>query len=173
MEPIASKLKERLEFNWNERQHTIKSYATCEWISSVGAFVRWKESRQFSLLWIHGKSGSGKSILAAYIMEMLQAGARSTRINSHTCSSSLRTGQCDTHGPPASTVLYFLCGVQPAFETPSDILRGLIHQCLFLHRNNWKLQSIASSAATSFAQGHDIAALAYLLMELAAIVGGV
>jgi hypothetical protein len=170
--PLTSNMKDRFEFNCAEQEETTYLQPTCVWVNGSESFNRWRTSNQFSCLWIHGKSGSGKSFLAAYITKMLQSTHAQISWDDVSCASTTLSSNCDIEEPD-TTALYFLCGVQPALESPSSILGTLIDQLLSRHCRNWKLQAIAVRATKKLRAGGNIPELASLLVELTAIVGGV
>ena len=45
---------------------------TGEWLVQHPDFLRWRDSKMSSLLWVHGKAGSGKSHLAAKVVHDIQ-----------------------------------------------------------------------------------------------------
>ena len=88
---------------------------TCQWILSNSQYRDWSLQKDPCLLWIIGDSGSGKTILSAYLLEYLSAGE---------LSPSLR-----------STLCYFFC--DDKIDTQRDgkaILRSIIHQLLVRRR---------------------------------------
>ncbi|TGO61109.1 hypothetical protein BOTNAR_0134g00070 [Botryotinia narcissicola] len=44
---------------------------TCEWVLTNPQYVRWSSEKEACLLWVSGNSGSGKTILLAFLLENL------------------------------------------------------------------------------------------------------
>ena len=170
--PLTSSMKDRFEFNCSEQERTAALRSTCSWLSGADPYTSWRDDNNFSFLWIHGKSGSGKSILAAYIARTLQSKHAQIDWDDICCSAKLFESTCDTLLSD-STMVYFLCGSQPALETPSSMLGTLIDQVLSNHSHNWRLQSIALRTTAKLREGGNVRELIILLKELATIVGNV
>ncbi|PON29932.1 hypothetical protein TGAM01_v201298 [Trichoderma gamsii] len=66
----------------HQRKFQGRTPNTCEWITTNPTFVQWQSSRSQSnhdrLLFVSGKSGCGKSVLASSIIEKFQKQNRST-----------------------------------------------------------------------------------------------
>lgn len=63
---------------WPDSQPALQLYAkreigTCEWIFEVPEYVAWRDSPKSSLLCLQGKDGTGKSTLAASIIQALES----------------------------------------------------------------------------------------------------
>lgn len=63
-----------------EYQSTLPSRVegTCEWVLSNSQYVRWLSEKEACLLWVSGHSGSGKTILSAFLLEYLGSSISST-----------------------------------------------------------------------------------------------
>ncbi|CAH0053594.1 unnamed protein product [Clonostachys solani] len=80
---------------------------TCEWITSTVEYTEWMKSTS-GLLWIVGGPGKGKTFLSIYLTEIL-----------------------DNAG---STLIYFFCDNKiSSRNTPSAVLRGIMHQLIERH----------------------------------------
>ena len=155
---------------------------TCHWLDEQVLFKDWKSDvldGKRNVLWIHGKPATGKSVLAAYVVETLQgkdgAGATSeekagmvyspcdTPLGSHECGSKVIK----------PTVLYYFCGVDRSHDRPEGILGTLIHQLLSIHDTDETLFSTAHRWKES-TQAANINAktLTTLLQELICLVSG-
>ncbi len=170
--PLTSSQEDRRNFNYRQQERTVQHRPTCTWIHHLGPFNDWKRASGFSCLWIHGKSGSGKSVLAAYISKFLQPDEMYRSPEGRVCLYSMSGPTCGIATGQTATA-YFLCGVEPALESPSRLIGTLIHQLLARFDENWKLQAIALSAMRKLHAGGSPEKLAKLLAELASIVGPV
>ncbi|KAI5806205.1 hypothetical protein EDC01DRAFT_138336 [Geopyxis carbonaria] len=52
-----------------QRRHT----ATCEWILQRPEFIKWRNPRTSSILWIHGNPGTGKTVAMSKIIDDLKS----------------------------------------------------------------------------------------------------
>ena len=58
---------------------------TCEWILEEQQYQIWKEGQKSSFLWISGKSGCGKTVLASYLVERLRSVASQNELPCLVC----------------------------------------------------------------------------------------
>jgi ankyrin repeat protein len=87
------------------------STTTCEWIWDRPEYLSYRESTKSSILYVQGKAGSGKSVLAKHVWKRL----------SKRLADSSRNNNC--------ALLYYCCDKRTRpDETASSILRALIHQ---------------------------------------------
>lgn len=169
--PVASKLNDRLEANLKDIRPRPSNGTTCDWIESNPTFQAWRTYQESNVLWIHGKSGSGKSTLAAYVTRLLQPLASEVSPFEVPCTLSQTASSCAVMDP-GMPALYFLCGIEPASETPRGLLGNLIHQLLMHYSNNWRLHAIAVKARKWLRAGGGVEPIAQLLRELIDIIGG-
>lgn len=108
----------------------LDSYeATCSWILEAASFQQWQGSGPARLLWISGFAGSGKSVLAKYIIKQLSNKFRSqlqtsTQTEAGNDVQSLAFAFCSDRGKGAndagsilrSTLLQFLSNDRRAFR---------------------------------------------------------
>ncbi|KAJ7023620.1 hypothetical protein C8F04DRAFT_1271190 [Mycena alexandri] len=161
----------RRDFMYQEQQRIYPP--TCSWIAGIEAFRRWRSSCDFSCLWIHGKAGSGKSVLASYITKLLQPNEHDQSHDSQRCENLLSSNFCRARNATGPAMVYFLCGVDPALESPASMLGALIHQLLFRFDEDRNLQSIALSTLRKVKAQVTPQELALLFMEVASIAGRV
>ncbi|KAK4244847.1 hypothetical protein C7999DRAFT_34830 [Corynascus novoguineensis] len=116
---------------------------TCQWIHNTKAFNDWKLGSETgnSTLWITGTAGSGKSVLAAYIINALKNGGQATHGHSESCSEPIAKpcGFRDRSVP----VLMFFCGVDRKSESTDRMLATLVHQLLLSRPKSQELFDIA------------------------------
>ncbi|RPB13463.1 hypothetical protein P167DRAFT_605061 [Morchella conica CCBAS932] len=93
-------------FNSQRRQED-----TGQWLLKNKSFLEWRNSNQSSILWMRGDAGSGKTLLASFIIDEFQAITRSS--NEH-------------------IMAYFYCDYkEPARSDRESILRAIVKQlCL-------------------------------------------
>ncbi|KAF9238216.1 hypothetical protein BU15DRAFT_75377 [Melanogaster broomeanus] len=97
------------EFTREQRQMT-----TGEWLFDEGLYVEWRE-RSSGLLWLSGKAGAGKSVLASAVID------------------SLSSGLADDE-----TLAYFYCDFRTHRSTSTmEILRSLTSQLLWNSEIDW------------------------------------
>lgn len=148
---------------------------TCQWLLNLEAFQRWRDAYQFeNVLWITGKAGSGKSVLASYIIQLLRVGETTEKIVK--CDVALSEYDC-RYRPVCSSVLYFFCGVDRAHETPVRMLGTLIHQFLLVHCENEEIFQMVSqvyrSSQERFGESPGWEAMADLFLTMTAAIGNV
>lgn len=149
---------------------------TCQWIHNLPDFVGWESGTgQQDTLWISGKAGSGKSVLAAYIINKLlnkEQVSSSDDTNSISCGVSTRENFCGfkRSTPP---VLYLFAGVDRARDTPERMLATLIHQLLLSRAEDQELFEEAQMLYKDNLTGASSSVLAQKLQILVAIVGTV
>ncbi|KAF4627149.1 hypothetical protein G7Y89_g11008 [Cudoniella acicularis] len=68
-----------LEFDNREERISLASSGTCQWIFTHREYKSWVQNDQSSLLWISGKTGSGKSTLMKYISREITKPASENR----------------------------------------------------------------------------------------------
>ncbi|KFA81792.1 hypothetical protein S40288_06990 [Stachybotrys chartarum IBT 40288] len=147
---------------------------TCQWIHNVPEFSAWRDgAEKHGTIWINGHGGTGKSVLAAYIIDSLRKGDADlgvvVREEWSACSHSVGEASCSARrsGP---TVLHFFCGVDRSYETTRRVLGTLIHQVLLTWRENEELVKIASDLLDSVMTTE---ALTETLVKMVHLVGHV
>ncbi|KAF8550275.1 hypothetical protein OG21DRAFT_1499908 [Imleria badia] len=82
----AKKLEDILKWldslNCAEKQQTtasLRQQDTCQWLFDTTQYKTWRDSES-SFLWLRGKAGAGKSILASFVIDSLQASQRKGEI---------------------------------------------------------------------------------------------
>ncbi|KAH7910719.1 hypothetical protein BJ138DRAFT_1113828 [Hygrophoropsis aurantiaca] len=87
---------------------------TCTWLFGLPKFISWRLSPK-SFLWLHGKPGSGKTILASAVIDELQADPRSAR-----------------------SLVYFYCDFRDARRNDgATVLRSILAQLLRSADHDW------------------------------------
>jgi hypothetical protein len=172
----------------NERRHTPD---TCNWILQTEEYLKWRnvDSEQ-NCLWIHGKvallrfsrlkklnssqPGSGKSVLAAFLVSVLlgdnQPG-RNLAAEPVSCSHPLHSLDCDIDRQHVYTpsVLYFF-GMEVKGSSALVFLGTLIHQLLMKFDEDENLISMVQRYARESTEPSE-ELLVTLLIELAEAVG--
>ena len=117
MEALDERQKYRVglfnNFDINEYRSSLPARVngTCEWVLNNQHYDRWVEEKQASLLWVTGPPGYGKTTLSSYVIDHLDCGKKSTKMDAIVCC--------------------FFC--VDGIETTKDakaILRGIIFQIL-------------------------------------------
>jgi hypothetical protein len=109
---------------------------TCTWLLAKKQYISWASSTQSNILWVYGIPGSGKSVLASYIIDNLR----------------FKNGETDSKVP----VVYFFCsGRNENQRTSIHILRSLVSQLQVQHPDLGDLvadayKSSAARVANSF-----------------------
>ncbi len=93
-------------------------------------------------------------MLAAYITKSLQPVDTDQSLESLACPNAISGPICSIEALEGATV-YFLCGVEPAMESPAKIVGMLIHQLLVRFDSNWKLQATQSQRAQEAERGRE------------------
>ena len=116
---------------------------TCQWIHLLPEFVSWTadESPQNSL-WITGPAGSGKTVLASYIIDWLANKDARLPDTLQPCNHSTTHPSCGFRRV-SSAVAFFLYGIDRKSETPERILATLIHQLLLTQPDNTEVFNVA------------------------------
>ena len=93
--------------------------STCEWILGNPEFHEWKnkEEKRTCSLWIFGKPGSGKSVLAKFIL-------------GHLRESTVESLQEPTQAPTCLALGYFMDARSPQKANTLAMVRSLLHQLL-------------------------------------------
>ncbi|KAF9242326.1 Sec8 exocyst complex component-specific domain-containing protein [Melanogaster broomeanus] len=87
---------------------------TCGWLFNVQQFIDWRSSLS-QFIWLNGKPGAGKSVLAAAVIEKL--------------SGSLQCGE---------TLAYFYCDFgNSRCTSPKEVMSSLVFQFLRSASGNW------------------------------------
>ncbi|KAI9774787.1 MAG: hypothetical protein M1840_000003 [Geoglossum simile] len=150
---------------------------TCQWIFKLPMFEAWRDwSSPQNVLWINGKAGSGKSIMAAYLAKSFREGFIEPRDEDETsvCTVPLTSNPCGNGRLRLTlTILHFFCGVDRTHEEPTSFIGTLIHQLLSQHKENPKLISIAQSVYRENADGVESSVMVKLLVDLIKVVGKV
>jgi hypothetical protein len=166
--PQTTQLKSRLAVQ------TASSY-TCQWIFTLPVFESWRDwSTPQNVLWINGKAGSGKSVMAAFLVNRFKEGVLDSEDEDETtnCNVSLSSAPC-SQKRQSLTVLYFFCGIDRTHEDPASFIGTLIHQLLWQHNENEKLISMAQKVQRDHIDGAEPAVLVKLLAALINEVGKV
>ncbi|KAF8557484.1 ankyrin [Imleria badia] len=91
----------------NERTLLLRQPDTCIWLPNTNAYRTWKNAEN-SFLWLHGKAGAGKSVLAASVIDTLKC--------------SLQDGE---------VLAYFYCDFRNERSTSvAEVMRSLLSQLL-------------------------------------------
>jgi hypothetical protein len=147
---------------------------TCQWIHNLPDFIRWKSGTDKQhALWISGKTGSGKSVLAAYIINTLMNEKHAAAVdgtNTISCGVPIHANPC---GFRRSTcpVLYLFAGVDRAHDTPERMLATLIHQLLLSRAEDQELFAEAEKLYRDNLSGASSSILAEKLLRLVDIAG--
>ncbi|KAF8557486.1 ankyrin [Imleria badia] len=97
---------------WNCKQTHRRTFrlhqpGTCTWLPGTNAFKTWRRTKD-SFLWLHGKAGAGKSVLAAYVIEGLK--------------NTLKDGE---------VLVFFYCDFRDERSTnAAEVMRSLLSQLL-------------------------------------------
>ena len=122
-----------------------RSEGTLEWARNMPEFRAWRlsdldERSERRITWIHGTLGIGKSIMAAYFIDLLK---------------------CQY---PKATVAYFFCrSNQPGLTRARDILRTLAYQCI---ENNKTARSVLENLKSKGFQISENLDIGYLFEKL-------
>ncbi|KAJ5933745.1 hypothetical protein N7454_006074 [Penicillium verhagenii] len=93
---------------------------TCSWLTDDPIFVQWRKGTGENYLWTYGHPGTGKSVLAKYVFQVLTDGQRRR-------DSSRRSDDTD----PASLACYFFCFEDDdRAKSPRHLVASIIHQLL-------------------------------------------
>ncbi|KAH8645583.1 hypothetical protein BGZ60DRAFT_340639, partial [Tricladium varicosporioides] len=104
---------------------------TCGWLQKNEVFESWTNDTESSLLWIYGIPGSGKSILASYIVDQLKS----------------KTSKL---ADPSPSLIFFFCSNRSESRRASThILCSLIHQLTLQRPELWEIVDKAYSKNTS------------------------
>jgi hypothetical protein len=149
---------------------------TCQWIFKLPMFEAWRDwSSPQNVLWINGKAGSGKSIMAAYLAKSFREGfiePINDEDDTTVCAVPLTSGPCGNRRLGAAlTVLHFFCGIDRTHEEPTSFVGTLIHQLLSQHNENPRLISIAQKYYKKRGDGLEASVMSRLLVDLIDVVG--
>jgi hypothetical protein len=172
LNPSREEQKKELEKRFKTQK--MSSY-TCQWIFNLPIFQTWKDwsSRQ-NVLWINGKAGSGKSIMAAYLAKSFRNGFIEPQDEDEgpVCTVPLTSSPCGNQSlQPTLTVLHFFCGIERTLEEPASFIGTLIHQLLAQHNENQRLTSIAQKVYKDNPDGVEPSIMTKLLVDLIEVVG--
>lgn len=165
---LAPSLQQNLQLNRKLAVHKDNSF-TCQWLLDQPFFRAWNTSEAESgVLWLTGILGSGKSVLAAFTINILRTWANQITTlgqEHHEIDSSEACLACSRHkSQPA--VLYFFGGVDRTHESIEHILGTLIDQLMTIHRNNEVVILIAQKFHREFASDISPSLLLKLLTSL-------
>lgn len=149
-----------------------KAPYTCRWIDTNKAFDAWSRGDVgVNTLWISGIAGSGKSVLAAYVIKSLRDESKAANGHSESCANSAvqPCGWKDGTVP----VLMFFCGVDRKSESTERILATLIHQLLLTRPDSQELFDVAQRLKTEALKGEAPQATVMMkyFQEMADITG--
>lgn len=173
--PSTGAQKRQLEARYADQRRTVSTYATCQWIGELDVFQQWSSGLNTNnVMWIYGKPGSGKSVLAAYLIKLLRE-----ELSEPKSPQAPRNCDLPTSLPACQmlrekpNVLYFFCGVESSREYPENFLGTLVNQLLSHHAENLKLQAAAIHLASSpeSSEGAEATKLTKFLIDCIAIVG--
>jgi hypothetical protein len=104
---------------------------TCGWLQKKEVFESWRSDTTSSILWVYGIPGSGKSILASYIVDQLKS-------------------KTDGAADPTPPVIFFFCSNRSESRRASThILRSLVHQLTVQRPELWEIIDKAYSKSAS------------------------
>lgn len=122
---------------------------SCYWILEQSDFRDWTARKSGTqVIWIHGKAGAGKSVLAAFLIDWLRTDFGQLEIdevdeyNVPICRLAMDQNRCG-YVKQTNTVLYYFFGVDRSNETVFGFLGTLVYQLLTAHHNNEKLFILA------------------------------
>lgn len=99
---------------------------TCHWIRTEPKFSAWLDSEESDILWIHGPSGMGKSVLCGYIIDEILRKPR-----------QIATSQGETktvEAVPEGNILWFYCtGDNHLQASRSEIIKSFVRQIYLAH----------------------------------------
>ncbi len=99
---------------------------TCGWLQRKIIFKSWRTDRESGILWVYGIPGSGKSILASYIIDQLKP-----------------------KDDEAPLIFFFCSNRNENRRASSHILRSLIHQLATQRPELWSIIDKAHSRSNS------------------------
>jgi ankyrin repeat domain-containing protein 50 len=84
--------------DWRKLQQ-IQTPETCTWLLGKDKYNTWADAPESSILWIYDNPGSGKSVLASYIIEQLRPkdGASAIPLIYFFCSGRNESRRASTH----------------------------------------------------------------------------
>lgn len=145
LKPASGQL-DQLRTKLSHRRQTPKS---CMWIHKNHDFEHWiSESNLVDSVWVFGKGGAGKSVLAAYVINWLRTDqGRATGANVDSagfpiCRLDKKKNACG-YVKPNKTVLFFFFGVNRANQHVISFLGTFVHQLLMIHYDNEQLFATA------------------------------
>ncbi|EFX05841.1 nacht and wd domain containing protein [Grosmannia clavigera kw1407] len=94
-----------------ETNNSRRVPGSCQWISRARSYSSWRNVQHPRLLWLHGRPGTGKSVLSSYIIEDLQL-----------------EGNVDC-------CYFFFQSTDSSKATTNACLRSMAWQMAMLHRN--------------------------------------
>ncbi|KAJ6260766.1 Vegetative incompatibility protein [Drechslerella dactyloides] len=59
-------------YNYEKKMRQSQSArhkGTCEWVGRCTEYVTWRDATRSTVLWVHGKAGSGKTIISGWVQE--------------------------------------------------------------------------------------------------------
>lgn len=142
---------------------------TCKWIEQQNFFITWTDPApkgKSDVLWAHGQPASGKSVLAAYVIDHL---CSQGKVHVAECTKSLGKRPCGFRALKP-TVLYFFCGVERSHDRPEGLLGTLIHQLLTIHDTDEVLFAAARGWKEKGGATPNAASLKGLLAKLASLL---
>jgi len=138
----------------NIRRNRITSakIGTNHWIWENESYCAWKKEAS-SVLWIAGKPGSGKSVLAKTMQERLQEESRSTQVLFCWWYYSARD-KLTSHGQMLSALLYQLLSQAPElFESVKSAYKSVLEQCADQTQLIWPLKKLKDAISATIRCG--------------------
>ena len=146
---------------------------TCLWLSDLQSFQDWRSClTQRKVIWVRGKPGSGKSVLAAFVIKSLRSWLSGEDHNATPLATPHHT---DAVCRPCQDsrirgkVLYFFFGIDRNHETRESFLGTLIHQLLKTYQDDQKMQNIAQRMYRAHS---DLASSEVLLQLFKSLIAG-
>lgn len=152
---------QRSHLSWKLSQRKAAAPKSCQWIFEHPDFKGWTSTKTSThAIWIHGKAGAGKSVLAAFIIDWLRRDFGQLEIDQvdeyhvPVCRLGMDQNRCG-YVKQTNTVLYYFFGVDRSNETVYGFLGTLVYQLLSVHYNNERLFAMAYKFAKKRAQNQS------------------
>ena len=146
-----------------ERRQADRLDGTCEWTDGLPAIHNWLDSSSSGsssedrAIWVSGKAGSGKSVLAVHLFDRLSEQLRRQNWSAtdvSRCSGSSETIDCQHHSVVGNkAALYFPISKT---STSAATVRTLVHQLLLFQPTRSELhKAVTSYKDTASREGRD------------------